>query len=66
MIDIESIDVEIAAIAAITHIIIKKVESIVQGTVMKRRRKNIRSVDIDLLRILVPDYLSQYHFINIT
>lgn len=65
MIVIENIDTEIAVIAAIILIITKKVESTVQGIVMKRRRKNIKSVDIDLLRILVPDYLSQYHFINI-
>ena len=65
MIVIENIDTEIAVIAAIILIITKKVESTVQGIVMKRRRKNIKSVGIDLLRILVPDYLSQYHFINI-
>ena len=65
MIDIENIDAEIVVIVAITHTVIKKIESIVQGIEMKRKRKNIKSVDIDLLQTLVPDCHSQYHFINI-
>ena len=56
MIVIVNIVEDIEAIVVITLLDIKRVENIVRGIVNKRRRKNIKSVDIDLLQILIHDY----------